>query len=152
MHKLLLKKIRLEIGCGQSILHLSDKQNIITEMLSPANMLVRNNEFNIYPNKSFGYIIADLDLAALDELDSFLDKASKLIIRPGKLIIIATNLCLSSNLFSFIFNNAPANFKRPLRSLPPIYLRNKVLEHGYYIKNRFWFYDDLLLLFADLPI
>ncbi len=158
MHKLLLKKIRLEIGTGQSILHLSESQEAITEMLSSSNMLLKCSSLEdalskiSAKSKAFTYVIADLDLPALDDLDNFLGKTAPLIIRPGKLIILADNLCTGNNLSSFLFGNAPSNFKRPLRSVPPQYLKNKLIEHGYFVKNRFWRYDGRLLIMAETPV
>ncbi len=158
MHKLLLKKIRLEIGSGQSIAHLSKNQNPITEMLNSSNMLIKTSSLDEAINrcgtnsKAFTYIIADTDLDDLDDFDSFLKRAARLIIRPGKLIIVATNLCTDEFKWNILFNNAPNSFQRPLRSMPPNYLKSKVVEQGYFLKNRFWRYNDKLLLIADIPI
>jgi len=157
MHKLLLKKIRLEIGSSQSILHLSDKHDEIDRQLELGNMLLKTTSLDDAINrcnknsKAFTYVIADADLAELDDLDSFLTRVAPLIIRPGKLIIVATNLCTEANKWRLIFNNAPDNFKRPLRALPPNYLKSKLIEHGYFLRNRYWRYDDKLLLIADIP-
>ncbi len=157
MHKLLLKKIRLEIGSSQSILHLSASQDEIDKQLELGNMLTKTTSLDDAisrcgtSSKAFTYIIADTDLADLDNLDTFLKRAASLIIRPGKLIIIATNLCTEANKWRLIFNNAPDDFQRPLRALPPNYLKSKLVEHGYFIRNRYWRYDDKLLLIADIP-
>ncbi len=157
MHKLLLKKIRLETGSSQSILHLSDKQEEIDRQLELGNMLLKTTSLDDAINrcnsnrKTFTYVIADADLAELDDLDSFLERAAPLIIRPGKLIIIATNLCTEANLWRLFFGNAPDSFKRPLRALPPNYLKSKLIEHGYFLRNRYWRYDDKVLAIADIP-
>jgi hypothetical protein len=157
--KLLLKKIRLEMGQGQAILQISDKHNQITEMLETCNQVTKVSNIDELRNKglrnlrkSFTYVIADMDSPQLDDFDNFLQIVAPMIIRPGLLIIVATNLCTTASKIDFCFGNAPKDFTRPLRAVPPGYLRNKLLEKGFFIKNRFWHYDDKLLIMADIPL
>lgn len=158
LHKLMLKKIRLEIGSGQSILLISDKHQDIKDTFISSNMFLQESSLAAAvalvkkKKKAFSYVIADLDSASLDDLDAFLKEVAPLIIRPGKLILTATNLCTDINKLKLISDNAPKDFQRPLRAVPPNYLKNKVIEHGYFVKNRFWQYDDKLLLIAETPV
>lgn len=158
LHKLLLKKIRLEITSGQTVLHVSSKQDQITEMLVGGNLLTKISSLDeiatkqIQTKKAFSYVIADMDSPALDDFEKFLDLAASMIIRPGLLIITASNLCAFKNKINFCFDNAPENFTRPIRAVPSGYLRNRLIEKGFFVKNRYWAYDDKLLIMADIPI
>ncbi|MDD9898190.1 MAG: hypothetical protein OXU45_04225, partial [Candidatus Melainabacteria bacterium] len=99
-----------------------------------------------------GYIIADLDNPELDDFDEFLDRAAPMIVRPGSLIIIASNLCSFKNQLAIWFGNELENFERPCRAVPPGFLRNKLLRKGFFVKNRFWQYDNKLLIMAEIPV
>lgn len=156
--KLLLKKIRLEVTKGQAILHVSKKHNQITEMLEANNLITKVESltefFDQNPEirkKAFTYVIADMDNESLDDFDKFLDKAAPLIIRPGLLIIVATNMTRLSDKIRLFFGKSPKKFTRPLRSVPEGYLRDKLLEKGFFVKNRYWHYGDKLLIMADIP-
>lgn len=152
--KLLLKKIRLEVCQGQVILQLGDKHEQITEMLERANMLKKVSELSEaeLKKKSYSYVIADMDSAELDDFEGFLDKIAPTIIRPGLLIIVGTNLCTLKNKIKFLLNKAPREFSRPNRSVPTSYVRDTMLKKGFFVKNRFWRYDDKFLIMADIPL
>ena len=156
LHKFLLKKIKKEIGTGQSILHLSAKQDQIDEVLLPANNLLKASsldDLNLNSlKKSFGYVVADMDLTELDDFNKFLDKIAPIIVRPGLLIIVATNLCTLSNKIAFLFESEAPDLKRPSRAVTAGYLRNTLLKKGFSVKNRFWQYDSKLLIMADIPV
>ena len=71
-HRLMLKKIRREIRTGQSILHISDKQNQISEILSVNNIFNKVSSLNpdelrsqniSRTHKAFSYIIFRLRYA-----------------------------------------------------------------------------------------
>lgn len=153
LHKLMLKKIKIEVRTGQAVLQISDKHNQVTELIKTHNSLQKVNSFADVnkQKKSYTYVIADLDNPSLDDLDKFLDEVASMIIRPGLLIIIATNLCDMKGSLQLLFGHAPEHFSRPCRAVPPGYLRNKLLEKGYFVKNRYWQYDKKLLIMADIP-
>ncbi len=159
LQRLCLKKIKKEIGSGQAILHLSLKQKQISTLLESENNYTKASSLEELSrlglsktHKAFTYVIADMDLPELDKFDSFLDKVAPMIIRPGLLIIIASNLCTFRNQISIWFGNELENFTRPVRAVPGGYLRNHLLEKGYFVKNRFWQFDEKLLIMADIPL
>lgn len=159
LHKFLLKKIKREIISGQSVLHLSSKQEQICDLLDAQNHYTKVRSLGdlpalgiTNPAKSFGYVIADLDNPELDDFDQFLDKVAPMIVRPGMLIVIASNLCSFKNQLGIWFGNELENFERPNRAVPPGFLRNKLLRKGFFVKNRFWQYDNKLLIMAETPI
>lgn len=154
LHKLMLKKIKIEVREGQTILQIGNKHKQITEMLEPNNLITKVNSWDQmdFKKKSFTYVIADMDCSMLDDFDQFLDKIAPLIIRPGLLIIAATNLCTFKNKLSFLFEAELEGFSRPNRAIVPGYLRNRLIEKGYFIKNRYWSYDDKVLIMADIPV
>lgn len=166
--RLMLKKIKKEVQTGQTILHISDKQDTITEMLSEHNLVTKfGSKIQLEDlqrktsklkdlgftktEKAFTYVVADLDLEASDDLDEFLLSIAPLVIRPGLVILIAKNLCSWTNKFNLFFNNAPTNYNRPNRALAPNYLRKIALETGFFPKNRYWQYDDKILMMLDIP-
>ena len=153
LHQFLLKKIAREISSGKPVLHVSKKQEQVEDLLSENNHYLRVDnlkDHNLKP-KSFSYVIADLDNAELDDFDTFLDQAAKLIVRPGLLMVIASNLCSFKNQIAVCFGNELDNFDRPNRAVPPGFLRNKLLRKGFFVKNRFWQYNQKLLIMADIP-
>lgn len=159
LHKFLLKKIKREVASGQAILHISNKQQQITDLLSANNIYTQISDLNelkdlgIKPGqKAFTYVIADLDMPCLDDFNKFLNRVSTTIIRPGLLIIIASNLATFHNQLAIWFGNDLDNFSRPNRAVTPGFLRTRLLEKGYFVKNRFWQYDHKLLIMADIPI
>ncbi len=158
LHKFLLKKIKREIASGQSILHISNSQEQITELLKDNNQYCKVSRLEDLQalginatKKSFTYVIADLDMPCLDNFEEFLKQIAPTIIRPGLLIIVASNLATFSNQIGIWFGNDLENFSRPNRAVTPGFLRTKLLEHGYFVKNRFWQYDQKLLIMADIP-
>lgn len=159
-HRLMLKKIRREIRTGQSILHISSKQNAISEMLKENNLLSKVSnlkaeelkEKNILrTQKAFTYIILDLDMPCSDNLEALLNQIAPMIIRPGLLILIGTNLCSFQSKLKFFFNNAPEGFERPSRAFAPNQLREIVIKEGFFLKNRYYQYDNRLMMFLDIP-
>ncbi len=158
LHKFLLKKIKREINKGQAVLHLSSGQEQITEALEPYNhytkvaSLAELDSKISDSKKAFTYVIADTDIADADDFNSFLARVSPMIIRPGLLILVASNLCTWRNQVAMFFGNEFEDFNRPNRAVPPAFLRNKLLEQGFFVKNRFWEYDRKLLIMADIPI
>lgn len=159
LHKFLLKKLKREIASGQSVLHISSKQNPITELINLNNIYTKVESLRDLEqyglanrNKLFTYVIADMDMPELDDFESFLNRIAPLIIRPGLLIIVATNLCTFANQIAMCFGNALENYHRPSRAITPGYLRNTLLEKGFQVKNRFWQYDNKLLIMADIPV
>ena len=158
LHKFLLKKLKREIASGQAILHISNKQEQVTDLLSANNIYTQITELSelnklgiIKTQKAFTYVIADLDMPDLDDFDSFLNRIAPMIIRPGLLIIIASNLATFRNQLAIWFGNNLEDFKRPNRAVTPGFLRTRLLEKGYFVKNRFWQYDEKLLIMADIP-
>lgn len=155
LHKFLIKKITREIASGKSILHLSKKQQQL-DVLGEKNQYLRIAGLEDLelknPRKAFSYLIADLDNSELDDFDQFLDRAASMIVRPGLLIIIASNLASFKNQIAIWFGNELESFDRPNRAVPPGFLRNKLLRKGFFVKNRFWQYDDKLLIMADIPL
>ncbi len=158
LHKFLLKKLKREIASGQAVLHISNKQQQVTDLLSANNIYTQVQDLAQLENlgiskvqKAFTYVIADLDMPCLDDFDSFLNQIAPQIIRPGLLIIIASNLATFSNQLGIWFGNDLENFKRPNRAVTPGFLRTRLLEKGYFVKNRFWQYNEKLLIMADIP-
>jgi len=159
LHKFLLKKLKREVATGQSVLHLSTKQKQIEDLLSPMNHYFRLDSLDSLSNlglskntKLFAYVVADMDMTDLDDFESFLDRVAPLIVRPGLLCIVATNLSTFKNQLAMIFGNELENYKRPSRAVTYGYLRNRLLEKGFKIKNRYWQYDEKLLIMAEIPI
>jgi hypothetical protein len=158
-HNLLLKKIRRTVGKNNSILHLSSKQEEISQLVSAhQNHLskltsldydARAHLVNPQLNKSFKYIIIDLDLELFDDLESFLKQAREFLIEDGLIIIIAQDLCTDINKLKLVFDQEPKNFTRPLRQVPANWLRKTVLEAGYCLESRLWKYDPHLILIAS---
>ena len=159
LHKFLLKKIKREVATGQAVLHISNKQQAITDLLNKNNNYTQVSDLKQLEDlgigktqKSFTYVIADLDMPCLDDFNEFLNRVAPLIIRPGLLIIIASNLATFHNQLAIWFGNDLDNFSRPNRAVTPGFLRTRLLERGYFVKNRFWQYDEKLLIMADIPI
>lgn len=156
MHKLLLKKIYKEIQTGQSILHITSSQNDLENLLKPNNQYLKINNLAILEdlninvnNKNFTYVIADMDEPLLDDFEIFLNQIAPCIIRPGLLILIASSLM--SEWFSLFTSNPIIKYPRPYRAVTPGFLRNSLIEQGFKIKNRFWQFDNKLLVMADIP-
>lgn len=158
--RLMLKKIKREIRTGQSILHISNKQNAITDLLFDDNLLSKvstldENELknkNIFrTQKAFTYIILDLDMPCSDNLEALLNQIAPMIIRPGLLILIGTNLCSFKSKLKLLFNNAPEEFQRPSRAIAPNQLREIVIKEGFFLKNRYYQYGNRLMMFLDIP-
>ena len=159
LHKFLLKKLKREIATGQSVLHLSNKQKQIKDLLAE-----NNHYFNLESldelaslgfnsnSKLFAYVVADMDMSDTDDFEDFLDRVAPLIIRPGLLCLVATNLSTFKNQIAMLFGNELENYKRPSRAVTYGYLRNKLLEKGFKVKNRYWQYDEKLLIMAETPI
>lgn len=158
LHKFLLKKIKKEINKGQAVLHISKSQEQITDLLQEDNHYTKVSSLAALENKvektakAFTYVIVDTDVADADNFNTFLDRVAPMIIRPGLLILVASNLCTFRNTISLIMGNELEDFERPNRAVPPAFLRNKLLEQGFFVKNRFWEYDKKLLIMADIPI
>jgi len=156
LHKFLLKKIKKEVGTGQSVLHLSSKQTAIDASLQESNQVLKASSLGDLNcnqlKKSFAYVIADMDMSDLDDFNKFLDKIAPLIVRPGLLIITGSNLCTLSNKIAVLFGSEAPELKRPSRAVTPAYLRNSLLKKGFSVKNRFWQYDNKLLIMADIPV
>ncbi len=153
LHRLMLKKIRIEIGQGKVILQVSEKHKQIAEMLAPANLLKTVLELSDLElkKKSHSYVIADLDSPELDDFEGFLDIIAPTIIRPGLLMIVGTNMSTLKNKIALFMNKLPEASTRPIRSVPTDYVRDMLLRKGFFVKNRFWFYDDKFLIMADIP-
>ena len=159
LHKFLLKKLKREIATGQSVLHLSTKQKQIENLLAPENHYFRLDSLDNLPSlgfdrnsKIFAYVVADLDMADADNFEAFLDRVAPMIVRPGLLCIVATNLSTFKNQLAMFFGNELENFERPSRSVTYGYLRNRLLEKGFKVKNRYWQYDEKLLIMAETPV
>lgn len=157
LHRFLLKKIRKEIASGQSVLHLSNKHLEIENDIADKNNYLRVNSLDELKtrginSKAFSHVIADMDNPELDNFESFLDRVAPLIVRPGLLIIVASNIATFKNQVAIWFGNELENFKRPSRAVTPGYLKNTLLRKGYKVKNRFWHYDEKLLIMGDIPI
>ena len=159
LHKFLLKKIKREVATGQSVLHLSNKQKQIEDLLSKENHFFKLDSLDQLPSlgfnkniKLFAYVIADLDMSDMDDFEVFLDRVAPLIVRPGLLCIIATNLSTFHNQLALLFGNELENYKRPSRAVTYGYLRNRLLEKGFKVKNRYWQYDEKLLIMAETPV
>jgi hypothetical protein len=159
LHKFLLKKLSREIATGQSVLHLSSKQLQIEETIAASNQYFRIDSLDNLPKlgfinnrKLFAYVIADMDMSDLDDFDVFLERVAPLIVRPGLLCIVATNLSTFKNQIAMLFGNELENFRRPSRAVTYGYLRKHLLEKGYKVKNRYWQYDNKLLIMAETPI
>jgi hypothetical protein len=159
LHKFLLKKLSREIATGQSVLHLSSKQMQIEERIAAVNQYFRLESLDDLPSlgfsnnrKIFAYVVADMDMSDLDDFDNFLDRVAPLIVRPGLLCIVATNLSTFKNQVALLFGNELENYQRPSRAVTYGYLRKHLLEKGYKVKNRYWQYDNKLLIMAETPI
>lgn len=159
LHKFLLKKLKREIATGQSVLHLSTKQQQIEELLAEKNHYFRLPSIDSLAslgfdknNKLFAYVVADMDMNDLDDFEVFLDRIAPMIVRPGLLCIVATNLSTFNNQLAMFFGNELENYNRPSRAVTYGYLRNRLLAKGFKIKNRYWQYDEKLLIMAETPI
>jgi len=157
LHKYLLKKLRRQINQGQAVLHISNKQKPITELVQGNNQYLRINQLEDLKNyqialdkPAFTYIIADMDMPELDDFKNFLVRVKPLIISSGMLMVIASNLSTFHNKIAMWFDNELENYNRPSRAVTPAFLRNKLLAHGFKIKNRFWQYDSKLLIMAGI--
>ena len=51
-----------------------------------------------------------------------------------------------------LMGNGPEHLDRPYRAVAPNDLKAKLLEKGYFLKNRFWQYDDKLLIMVETPV
>lgn len=158
--RLMLKKIKREIRTGQSILHISNKQTQITELLANDNLLSKVSSLDedelkanniLRTQKAFTYIILDLDMPCSDQMETLLNQIAPMIIRPGLLILIGTNLCSFKSKLKFFFNNAPEGFERPSRAVAPNQLREIVIKEGFFLKNRYYQYGNRLMMFLDIP-
>ena len=67
-------------------------------------------------------------------------------------MVIASNLCSFKNQLAVCFGNELEDFDRPNRAVPPGFLRGKLLRKGFFVKNRFWQYNQKLLIMADIPV
>lgn len=159
LHKFLLKKLKREIATGQSVLHISSKQQQIEDLLAGNNHYFRLSSLDDLPSlglnsnsKLFAYVIADMDMSDTDDFESFLDRVAPLIVRPGLVCFVATNLSTFKNQIAMLFGNELENYQRPSRAVTYGYLRNKLLEKGFKVKNRYWQYDEKLLIMAETPI
>jgi len=159
-HRLMLKKIKREVRSGQSILHISNKQNAISDLLKDNNLYTKISSLDpaeleakqvFKTHKAFTYVVLDLDMPCTDDIEKILNQLAPMIIRPGLLILIGTNLCSFKNKLNIWFNNFPSSLSRPSRAVSPNQLRAIALEQGFFLKNRYYQYDDLLLMFLDIP-
>lgn len=158
--RLMLKKIKKEIRSGQSILHISNKQAAISDLLLNDNLLSKvsnldENELKskniLRTHKAFTYVILDLDMPCSDNLGVILNHVAPMIIRPGLLILIGSNLCSFKSKIKLLFNNAPEEFQRPSRAFAPNQLREIVIREGFFLKNRYYQYGNRLMMFLDIP-
>jgi hypothetical protein len=154
LHKYLIKKIRRAINDNQSILHLSNKQNQITEIFSKDNFYTKQENFDglNLEKESFSQIILDLDMPSCDEFKKTLDICKKILFKHGHLIIIASNMCSFKNKINFFFENRLEGLSRPNRAVTPGFLRQTLIEKGFQLNNRGWQYNEKLLLIVNRPI
>jgi hypothetical protein len=151
LHKYLIKKLKRAINNGQSILHISNKQNQITELFSLDNIYTKQKDFsNLDLNKeAYSQIILDLDMPSCDDFKLCLEYARKLLFKHGNLIIIASNMCSFKNKINFLFENKLEGLSRPNRAVTPGFIRQTLLENAYEMKNRAWQYDEKLLVITN---
>lgn len=154
LHKYLIKKIRRAVNDNQSILHLSNKQNQITEIFSKDNFYTKQENFNglNLEKESFSQIILDLDMPSCDEFNKTLDICKKILFKHGHLIIIASNMCSFKNKINFFFENRLEGLSRPNRAVTPGFLRQTLIEKGFQLNNRGWQYGEKLLVIVNKPI
>lgn len=152
LHKYLIKKLKRAINDNQSILHISNKQNQITELFEEENFYTKSDNFdNIDQSKeSFSQVILDLDMEALDDFKKALAISKKVLFKHGHLIIIASNMCTFKNKINFIFENRLEGLTRPNRAVTPGFLRQTLIENGFHLKNRGWQYNEKLLVITNL--
>lgn len=149
LHDFLLKKIRREIIGTQSILHLSDKQQQIVDKFAAVHHYLKANSLESLQGENsllFSHVIVDLDLPLCDNFDEFLESIKQVLIPDAELIVIASNLCTWKNKINFWFGNDLTFQARPYRAVAPRFLRDKLLQHGFKIKNRLWDYGDKVLI------
>lgn len=153
LHKYLIKKIRRAVNDNQSILHLSNKQNQITEIFSKENFYTKQENFNgiNLEKESFSQIILDLDMPSCDEFNKTLEICKKILFKHGHLIIIASNMCSFKNKINFFFENRLEGLSRPNRAVTPGFLRQTLIEKGFQLNNRGWQYDKKLLVIVNKP-
>lgn len=152
LHKYLIKKLKRAINDNQSILHISNKQNQITELFEKENFYTKANNFETVDQskESFSQVILDLDMEALDDFKKALAISKKILFKHGHLIIIASNMCTFKNKINFIFENRLEGLTRPNRAVTPGFLRQTLIEHGFHLKNRGWQYNEKLLVITNL--
>jgi hypothetical protein len=153
LHKYLIKKIRRAVNDNQSILHLSNKQNQITEIFSKENFYTKQENFDglNLEKESFSQIVLDLDMPNCDEFKKTLDICKKILFKHGHLIIIASNMCSFKNKINFLFENRLEGLSRPNRAVTPGFLRQTLIEKGFQLNNRGWQYDEKLLVIVNKP-
>lgn len=151
LHKYLIKKLKRAINDSQSILHISNKQNQVTELFNDENFYTKADDFStVNLNKaSFSQIILDLDMEALDDFTETLKICRNILFKHGNLIIIASNMCTFKNKINFLFENKLEGLKRPNREVTPGFLRQTLIEKGFHLKNRGWQYEEKLLVIAN---
>lgn len=152
LHKYLIKKLKRAINDSQSILHLSNKQNQITELFTEQNFYTKADSFSsIDANKeSYSQVILDLDMPALDDFKKVLEISRKVLFKHGQLIIIASNMCTFKNKINFLFENRLEGLTRPNRAITPGFLRQTLIENDFHLKNRGWQYNEKLLVIVNL--
>lgn len=154
LHKFLLKKVQRLVKTQQNILHISSKQNEITDLLKENNLYTKTNNLNEinFEEKAFSQIILDLDSPACDNLEQLLIDCKKILFKYANLIIIATDLCSFNNKIKFIFESKLENFKRPNRAVTGGYVRDLLLKNGFSIRNRAWKFNDKILYLSTFDI
>ena len=143
----MLKKIGRAVKTGQKILHISNKQEDIEELLKPENFYTKQDNFE---NLDSGYsqIIFDLDMAALDDFAASLDLCKKILFKNGTLIVIATDMCSWRNKINFLFENKLEGINRPNRAVSAGFIRQSLLEKGFLLKNRAWKFENKIMVIA----
>mgnify|MGYP002639984688 CR=1 FL=1 len=151
LHKYLIKKLKRAINDGQSILHISNKQNQITDLFQEENFYTKAENFDKtdQAKASYSQIILDLDMESLDNFSAALEICRKILFRHGHLIIIASNMCSFKNKVNFFFENRLEGLKRPNRAVTPGFLRQTLIESGFHLNNRGWQYEEKLLVICN---
>ena len=143
----MLKKIGRAVKTGQKILHLSNKQEDIENLLETENFYTKQSDFK---NLDSGYsqIILDLDMPALDDFQASLELCQKLLFKNGTLIVIGTDMCSWRNKINFLFENKLEGINRPNRAVSAGFIRQTLLEKGFLLKNRAWKFENKIMVIA----
>ncbi len=151
LHKYLIKKIRRAVEDKQTIVHVSNKQFQIEELLSDNNFYTRVESLDeLDLNKeAYSQVILDLDMPSLDKFEASLEKAKRVMFKHANLIIIASNMCSFKNKINFFFENKLEGLTRPNREVSPGFVRQTLCENGWFLKNRAWNYGDKILTISN---